>query len=331
MTEPTLAAGLFRMLLGAGVAAGVPRRALLDAAGLTEAELIDPDASLPLTAQLAVGRAVLAARPGINLGLVALKHSGPGTLGVLGYAIAHCPRLRDALGLFIRHQGLVTDAARWRLVGGRLHVGAHPALAALGHPIEHMIGLWVVLGRHLTGQAWVPRAVHFTHAPLGDPAEHAALFGVAPRFEADETLLDLGDALDLPVLGARVDLQPGLVALLEARTPEGDGIGETALAVESTLRDLLPRGVADKDAVARSLGVSARTLARRLKAEGTTFQQALDDVRAQLARYWLAEGSLAIYEVAFMLGYSETSAFHRAFRRWTGEAPAAWRADADEG
>lgn len=327
-TQPTLVVGLVRMLLGAGAALGVPRPILLAEAGLTEADLIDPDRRVPLSTQLAIGRALVDASPGRNVALAAMPHFGVGSMGALGYALSHSARLGDALQLFIRHQRLVTDAVRWRLVGERVHAGAHPALAELGHPIEHIMCLWVALGRHLTGVDWSPRALHFSHAPLGDPAEHAALLGVEPVFGADENMLDLGGGLlDLPVRGARVELQPGLLALLQAGDPATPDGGETTVAVESTLREHLAATGGDKADVARRLGISERTLGRRLKAENTRFQDVLDRVRASLARHWLADPGLAIYEVAFMLGYSETSAFHRAFRRWTGLAPAVWRAE----
>lgn len=253
MTGPRLTVGFMRMLLASGMACGVERSTLLDAAGLTESDLIDPDAAVPLGAQLAIGRAITEARPGVNVGLVALRYSGPGMLGVLGYALSHCPTLRDALGLFIRYQTLLTDVATWRLVGDRLYVGAHPSLVEFAHPIEHMMGLWVVLGRKLTGQAWVPREVCFRHAPMGDPAEHEAFFGVAPRFEAEADALHLPEgALDLPIQGARIALRPGLVALLEASLPE-EAVGETYRAVMSALREHLSSGGGDRDTDRKSV------------------------------------------------------------------------------
>lgn len=328
MDEPQLTVGFFRMLLASGSAAGVDRATLLAAAGLAEADLVDPDTLLPLSAQLAIGRRIIEALPGRNLGLLSLRHMGQGTLGVLGYALAHSPTLGDAVQTFMRYQRLLTDATTWQLSGDQLTVEPHPLLGELAHPVENMLGMWVMLGRALTGQRWVPRAIRFRHAPVGDPAEHAAVFGVAVEFEADEDLLWFPEGvLALPVRGARVALQPGLRALLDSRLDESAG-GETTRAVEAALRRQLPQGAADKGQVARELGMSVRTLGRRLRSEQTSFQAVLDTVRARLARHWLQSSSMAIYEVAFLLGYSEASAFHRAFRRWTGQGPAVWRAAA---
>ncbi|HVK77274.1 MAG TPA: helix-turn-helix transcriptional regulator [Kofleriaceae bacterium] len=77
--------------------------------------------------------------------------------------------------------------------------------------------------------------------------------------------------------------------------------------------------------VARRLGMSERTLQRRLKDEGTTFAVLVDEVRTDLARMYLADDRLAVYEVAFLLGFSEPSAFNRAFKRWLGTSPREYR------
>ena len=77
--------------------------------------------------------------------------------------------------------------------------------------------------------------------------------------------------------------------------------------------------------LARRLGLGERTLQRRLQRDGTSFAALLDEIRAQLARSYLGDPRLAIFEVAYLLGYSEPSAFNRAFRRWTGQSPRRWR------
>ncbi|HWO08502.1 MAG TPA: helix-turn-helix transcriptional regulator, partial [Polyangiaceae bacterium] len=77
--------------------------------------------------------------------------------------------------------------------------------------------------------------------------------------------------------------------------------------------------------IARRLGLGERTLQRRLRDEGTSFAALLDEARAELARSYLGDSKLAIFEVAYLLGYSEPSAFNRAFRRWTGKSPREYR------
>src|SRR5262245_20347220 len=106
-----------------------------------------------------------------------------------------------------------------------------------------------------------------------------------------------------------------------------------ALGGEDTLRDQVRRllwselsaGVPDLEGVGRVLGMSPRTLQRRLREEGTTFSGVLTQLRHDLARPLLGDGQLAVAEVAFLLGYEDPSAFHRAFRRWSGRSPRALR------
>jgi len=95
--------------------------------------------------------------------------------------------------------------------------------------------------------------------------------------------------------------------------------------VKRALQDLLPTGEPNIGEVSRLLGTSSRTLQRQLFEAGTTFREILRDVRHDLALRYLRDRTCSITEVAFLLGFSETAAFSRAFKRWTGEAPSRFR------
>ena len=103
-------------------------------------------------------------------------------------------------------------------------------------------------------------------------------------------------------------------------------IGATiAERVRAALLELLPSGHPTMDAVARSLAVSTRTLQRRLRDEGTTYQAVLGETREALARHYLTSSQMPTAEISFLLGYEEPNSFYRAFRGWTGETPHAVR------
>jgi AraC-like DNA-binding protein len=91
--------------------------------------------------------------------------------------------------------------------------------------------------------------------------------------------------------------------------------------VENAIVPLLPHGRAEVGEIARRLGVSRRTLARRLALEDLSFSQLLEDLKLHLARRYLADGTLSISQIAWLLGYQEIGAFSRAFKRWTGKTP----------
>lgn len=321
--------GATQMLLQTGAGLGLERAQLLDAAGLREADLADRDAYLPFARHVALGQAIIGARPGVNIGVAALQHLSPGDFGVLGYVITHARCLREALDAFVRFQRLLSDGIRWRVEIGShcsVFVEADPAFEQLGYPIEALVGVWLTLGRMITGQVWSPLSVAFRHAPLGDPLELERHFGVHVSFRAEhnELCLDL-ETLALPIATGRPVLMPSLRLMAEERLSEVDGHGSVTSALRARLFECVPQQTSAKEELARALGMSARTLNRRLQDEGTTFREVLEDVRKELAQAWLSDGRHAVYEIAFVLGYSEPSTFHRSFRRWTGSSPHVWR------
>jgi AraC-like DNA-binding protein len=187
----------------------------------------------------------------------------------------------------------------------------------------------VVLLRQLTA---LPPAeplaleVWFQHSAPRDRSIHDEIFACPVRFDAPETRLVLSRAaLERPVVGRDPALYQYLDrhALALAKTfPDATSL---ATRVRRELGSALSSGEPTQTEIARRLALSERTLQRHLKAEGHNFAELLDSVRKELARSYLRDAALSVSEVAFLLGYSEPSSFHRAFRRWEGEAPSEFR------
>jgi AraC-like DNA-binding protein len=189
--------------------------------------------------------------------------------------------------------------------------------------------LAVVFGRlrHLTGGRFVPRM-------LGLPVERPAhdnvrpgLFGQAPAYghPCAEMIID-GDGWRLPIRSADAYLHATLVAMAEKLqlTQPDDSTLERAL--RARLRDALAHGRADAARMALLLGVSERTLQRRLNELGRRFSEVVEEFRREEAARLLTKPDLHLVDVASRLGYAEQTSFTRAFRRWTGTTPALWRA-----
>jgi AraC-like DNA-binding protein len=173
---------------------------------------------------------------------------------------------------------------------------------------------------------WIPIEVRFPHSAPENTSEHYRLFGCSVKFGRDRgELLFSRDLLEMPFLSADVNLQAILeaqvVAMLQ-KLPKSDAVTD---AVRRYLAGELCNGEPTLEQIAPRLHMSARTLHRRLEDEGTSFRQILTEVRRELATRHLSERRLAIGEIAFLLGFSEPSAFHRAFKRWTGYAPLTYR------
>jgi AraC-like DNA-binding protein len=114
----------------------------------------------------------------------------------------------------------------------------------------------------------------------------------------------------------------GQASEILARLPARTGL---ALEVQRALTARVGGGDTQIGAIARQLAISARTLQRRLAAEGVSYQELRDDARKEAAERYMRESTLAICEVAYLLGYSEPAPFHRAFKRWYGMTPEVFR------
>jgi AraC-like DNA-binding protein len=322
-------AGAVQILLQTGISLGLDRALLLNVAGIQEAELLDRDAYLPFQSQVKLGKAIIALRPGVNVGIAMLRLITPSTFGVLGYTITHSPTLREALGSFIRFQGLITDGVRWNLQAKSscsIRVETDPELAVIGHPIEAMLGLWLMIGRLLTNQLWKPDRITFRHRPLGDPLEIETFFGCQVQFRCEQNeLFFTEDVLSLPLVVGKASLQASMHRLAEEKLAEVEGHGTITSQLRNLLFEQLPQGNSNKNTLAQQLGMSSRTLNRRLNDEDTTYRDVLDLVRKELAESWLSDPKHAVYEIAYLLGYHEPSTFYRSFRKWTGHSPQNWR------
>ena len=117
----------------------------------------------------------------------------------------------------------------------------------------------------------------------------------------------------------------------EAQSNQAAGRGGLRPSLENAIVPLLPHGMARTGEIARRLGMSQRTLTRRLSSEGLTFGKVLDDLKSGLASHYLQDNDITISEIAWLLGYREVSAFTHAFKRWTGKTPREMRAGASPG
>jgi AraC-like DNA-binding protein len=271
-------------------------------------------------AMAATGRRDLPAQAGI--------YTEPDEHSLVAFAIANQPRIGDGMNLLERYYPTVSNAYRWHHVvdDAGVHLCAAPPgpvhRAGWQAYLEFELTDMIAGAKRLTGGAAVPTAVRFLHPapPAAYIAELARIYGVAPVFAADACEAVFPAAvLDLPVPTARphlaVLIEERLTAMLDAIERGHDVSARARLAVSGLLRD----GACDVAGLAKALHMSRRSLERALAEEGTSASALIEDERTQLALAWLPE--LSVDEVAARLGYSDTRAFARAFKRWTGQAP----------
>lgn len=256
----------------------------------------------------------------------------PRHVGVLGYLVLASGTLGQALQAYQRYERLFygADLAEVRIEGDQVEL-RWPRRDDLEGSLHDPCGIaaLVTFMQQQVASPPPPSLVGFAlPAPpsLAEQGAYAAFFGCEVRFNEPQTRVRMPLAyLGLPMLhsdpGLRLLLDQQARALLAA-LPEGD---EFDRGVQQILLRLLPDGDASVARVAAALHLSVRTVQRRLDARGLGWQGLLDRSREQLARQYLADPGLSLSDIGLLLGFSEQSAFTRAFKRWTGTTPAAAR------
>jgi AraC-like DNA-binding protein len=311
---------------------GVDANAVLAAAGIDRRLLVDPNARLPATTMAALWEAAVERTGDPAFGLRASRYVRPTTFHALGYAVFASANLRDALLRLVRYSRLVSDAmslelrttdetATLSLVPVSQHVPESPAA------LDAVMSLIVRTARTLTDRSLTFVRVEQRRLPPADQTPYARFFRCPVHF---------GAALDSMTIESFVLDRPFLTANPELAR-HNDDLAQRYLA-QMAQRTLVERvhavlieqltGTVSPATVAASLGMSSRSLQRRLKDVGTSYATLLDETRRDLACSYLRRETYSITEIAFLLGFDDSSAFARAFRRWIGKTPSAFRAEA---
>jgi len=172
-----------------------------------------------------------------------------------------------------------------------------------------------------------PSEIRFTHGEPSYREEYDRIFGIPLVFGSSMNAILFGEEL----LSVRLPQQNQYVSSLLTERAEGlleklEDSKSMRGRVESLLIPILHTGEADMETIARKLSLSRQTLFRKLKAEGVTFEQVLDQLRHKLAREYLNGKNISVNETSYLLGFSDPAAFSRAFKRWTGSSPRTMKA-----
>ncbi len=329
--HPTIASGAIRKGLTTLAELGVDPSTIRDEVRIDLAAADDPDARFALSTLYDLWEAVLRRRPHPGSAVLAARQYAPGDYGLVGFIAMNSATLGEALGHVVRYIGLWTDDPEMVLgengtlrLTHRSRVTDRPGWRAAteSFPAEILNG-----ARLLTQADVAPVEVRFTHPAPSDVSGLEAFFACPVRFEQRDTAMVLRrEDLELSLPKADVQLGAFLRGLANDALERRGGAASTEHErIRQIVAEELPKGLPTLDLVAKRTATSARTVRRRLEESGTSFRALLDDTRAALARSYVRDRRLPLTEVAFLLGFSEPSAFHRAFKRWTGTTPSTWR------
>jgi AraC-like DNA-binding protein len=300
---------------------------LLGSAGLTLHQIRTPDVRIPVKSQIKFLDQVASALKDDFLGVHLAQSVDLRELGLLYYVLASSENFATALARVARYSAIHNEGVHLafnhqrHLAVSFEYVGV--ARVSDRHQIEFFVAILLRLCRHLIGRQVSPQRVRLAHPRSPLPMDLKAFFACEIEFGAqrDEVIFPLDGAN-----AAMTQADPYLNSLLlryceETLSSRRTKTGDWTSRVGNAIAPLLPHGEATIEKVAQNLGMSPRTLARRLQQEGGSFAKVLQDVRSRLAHQYFREPSMSTTQVAWLLGYQEPSAFSHAFKRWTGSSP----------
>jgi AraC-like DNA-binding protein len=305
---------------------------LLQRAGLSERNFENRQLRIPAIAQskfLELAAETLGDRA---FGLHLIEQANPREAGLAFYVASAGKNVREALALFERYCRIVNQTMRVRLtpilegISVEVHFGGAPRQQ--GRQIMELGVAAVVKGlREVTGRRISPMHVTFVHGRNSNVREFQRFFGCPVEFGASANQFALSDEmLALRLITEDSHLLEMLRPVCDAAARERHtSTGPLRGSVESEVEKLLPQGKVQRQTVARTLAMSARTLARRLADEGTSYEEVVDEVRRSLALQYVKEQGISVSQIAWLLGYEGASSFNHAFRRWTGSSPSTLR------
>jgi AraC-like DNA-binding protein len=300
--------------------------------GITGAVLADPDGRVPILAVHAFMDRASELTGDPYFGLHAGERLPAGAMEVLDYATRSSRTIGEGLTRLARYYALLAEnvAIKLETVGNLTRLIHDVPAGFRGHrqSTELFFAILVARGRSLTATDWPIRRVRFVHPRPTDTFELTRFFRAPLDFEQPFDELDFDSNF---LEQSLVTADAGLASVLD-RYVEGliTKLSRRDLWLEEVHRAVaaeLPSGGIGLDATAKRLKIGSRSLQRHLSLLGTTYPSVIDDIRRELALRYLADSRIAVGEIAYLLGFSEGSAFHRAFRRWTRKTPKQYRAE----
>ena len=265
-----------------------------------------------------------------GMGLEIARLSKPAHVGVLGYLGAACETVGEAFSRFDYYHRLAYDGNDMQIVmdAGQIEISWGTALGKPGQLVdETAIGLFVHLVRQLISPGNVSLSrVRFVNPKPRNTIIYQQFFGCPVEFNAARTTVVFPiELLNLRLHNADFMLKRLLQSQADSLLTSLPSPNQFSLNLQQHIVNAVQSGNASIEAIAEKMGMSVRGLQRELKTQGESFQQILADVREQLAKEYLRDQSLSLTDIALLLGYSEQSAFQRAFKQWTEQTPLQWR------
>lgn len=264
---------------------------------------------------------------GLHLG----EQVRPATFHIVGYTLMNSANLSEAFDRLNQYQRLISDGGIFQRVPVAKGVWLiyHPrpgTIPFFHHQIDAVLAAVLAFSSWVTGKQILPIEVSFNRSATAEVDEYERVFDVLPTFDADfDGILISHETLGLSLL----DADEELCEIHERHAKQRLSELQNSICLTDQVSLILQRHMSDHDAgrafVAQQIGLSEKGLQRKLAEEGVTFQGVYNDLRKRMALDYVSDTKIPLTEVAMMLGFSDSSAFYRAFKRWTGSTPGDYR------
>lgn len=329
--EPTTIGGYALAIAQALDYSGVNSARILQSVGIPLAMTNDPMSRLPVATLTRLYKACVEMTHNPYFGLTVAKFIQVSNLHALGYALAASANLMEFCSRLQRYFRLASQTTEIGMVESADELALHMRLLVdvSAETEDAFLGFVVLAMRRLYKPEFNPLRVELHHAmPLDGPVPYESLFRSPVLFGATTPILVLpkGD-LENPLTGACAELaqlNDNLATSYIARLDKSDVV----TTVRQKIIEYLPNGDCTREKVACAMCISPTTLQFKLASRSTSFQELLDSTRKELAGSYVRQSALSITEISFLLGFSDTSNFTRAFKRWQGVSPTGFRTGA---
>jgi AraC-like DNA-binding protein len=333
VSDATITSFVAHTVIRAAEKAGVNPAPLYQLTGLSPGVVPAGDAHLDIERYYQLWERVATELDNPAVSLLAVAESRLEDNELFGFLAISCESLGEAFARTARYRVLYNRGARWELQqereatrviwypwpGDRKRVGVRAA-------IEFAVLDMCASARQLSRTNVGPLEVRFAHGKAPYAAALQRFFGVAPVFDATlDELVFPPDILATPIASFNSRLRDYFEEQCRQLSTQFAADAPVAVRVRKELMAAMDGGDSSMDAVAARLGMSGRSLHRRLAEEGTRYNDMLDEIRQEFAKRYLARGTVSASEVAYLVGFQSPTAFFRAFKRWTGQTPAAYR------
>jgi AraC-like DNA-binding protein len=334
---PSSSGILARLVSARIIKSGIELRPLLRKCGLTVQQINDRTAQLHAENQSRFVNLAARVLGDDFLGFHVARSFDLREMGLLYYVLASAESLGEAFPRVARYSRIANEAVVIRYVVGKQITLTLNYVGITRHSYRHVVEAWVTalirMFRQLTKTPLRPKMVKFIHYRDKPPSDFNTFLGGHVAFGANSDQLSFPTALsNAPIVSADPYLDELLITyceqVLSHRVSRPSAFRSN---LENAIALLLPHGNLTALAIAHKLGISRRTMSRRLSSEGLTYSGVLSDLRYELAKHYLGEAGISITRVAWLLGYHEVSAFTHAFKRRSGLTPNQFRRSSTPG